>query len=142
VSSAAGIVQRVLALAGIALLAGVAIFAGREVAARSSGQDLPAAIPAPDGGWYEGLAARGGGAFATDGPTDCGHVLTPGTLGVAHPVLPCDVKLYVRYGGQEVLTQVLSHGPRVAGHDFELTPALARLLRLRGTAPIEWRYAR
>jgi hypothetical protein len=131
-----------LALAAIALLAGVGIFTAREVAARSGGPDLPAAIPAPGGGWYEGLAARGGGAFATDGPTDCGHVLLPGTVGVAHPVLPCDAKLYLRYGNREVLTQVLSHGPRVAGHDFELTSALARDLHLEGTAPIEWRYAR
>jgi hypothetical protein len=142
VRSKAGVIQRLLALAGIALLAGVGIFAGRELAARSGEPDLPAAIPAPGGGWYEGLASPGGGAFATDGPTDCGHVLVPGTLGVAHPVLPCDAKLYLRYGDREVLTQVLSHGPRVAGHDFELTPALARALTLQGTAPIEWRYAR
>jgi hypothetical protein len=142
VTSTAGMVQRVLALAGIALLAGVGIFTAHQVADRSSGPDLPAAIPAPDGGWYEGIAARGGGAFATDGPTDCGHVLRAGTIGIAHPVLPCDVKLYLRYGGREVLTQVLSHGPRVAGRDFELTPALARALHLQATAPIEWRYAR
>jgi hypothetical protein len=52
------------------------------------------------------------------------------------------VKVYIRYGSREVLTQVLAHGPRVLGHDFEITPALARLLGLRGTRSIEWRYAR
>ena len=30
----------------------------------------------------------------------------------------------------------------VAGHDFQLTPALASQLGLRGTRPIEWRYSR
>ena len=133
--------QRVLALAGIALLSGVAIFAGRGLAERSSEPDLPAAVPAPGGGWYEGLAAASGDAFAADGQTDCGHVLLPGSMGVAHPVLPCDAKLYIRFGNTEVLTQVLAHGPRVAGHDFQLTPALAARLGLRGTRPIEWRYS-
>jgi hypothetical protein len=133
--------QRVLALAAIALLSGVAIFAGRGLAERSSEQDLPAAVPAPDGGWYEGLAAARGDAFAADGQTDCGHILLPGTMGVAHPVLPCDAKLYIKFGNSEVLTQVLAHGPRVAGHDFQLTPALAAQLGLQGTRPIEWRYS-
>jgi hypothetical protein len=140
--TAAAPIQRVLALAAIAMLASVAVFAGRGVVDRSTGPELPSAIPAPGGGWYEGLAAAGGGAFATDGPTDCGHVLRPSSIGIAHPVLPCDAKLYLRYRGRSVLTQVLAHGPRVAGHDFELTPALADALNLSGTAPIEWRYAR
>ena len=131
-----------LALAGVALLSGVAIFAGRGLAERSGGPDLPAAVPAPGGGWYDGLAAARGDAFGADGPTDCGHLLFPGSLGVAHPVLPCDAKLYIRFGDREVLTQVLAHGPRVAGHDFQLTPALASRLGLRGTRPIEWRYSR
>jgi hypothetical protein len=138
----AGGIQRVLALAGIALLAGVAIFAGRQVAERSGGPDLPAAVPALGGGWYDALAAAGSRSFGVDGPTDCGHVVSLGSLGVAHPVLPCDTKLYLRYGGREVLTQVLAHGPRVAGYDYELTPALARRLGLTGVRPIEWRYAR
>jgi hypothetical protein len=134
--------ERVLVLAGIALLAAVGIFAGRSLAERSDGPTLPAPIPAPDGGWYSGVAASGGRAFPGDGPTNCGHVLTTTSLGVAHPVLPCDAKLYLRFGKQVVLTQVLAQGPRAAGHDFELTPALAARLGLRGTEPIEWRYAR
>jgi hypothetical protein len=132
----------VLVLGGIALLAGVAVFAGRNVAARSNDADLPAAVPAPGGGWYDGLAVAGGRAFGTDGPTDCGHVLHADSLGVAHPVLPCDARLYIRYGDREVLTQVLAHGPRTVGPDFELTPALASQLGLSGTAAIRWRYAR
>jgi hypothetical protein len=134
--------QRVLVLGGIALLAAVGIFAGRGVAERSETANLPDAVPALGGGWYTGLAAAGGRAFGTDGPTDCGHVLQADSLGIAHPVLPCDTKLYLRFGGQEVLTQVLAHGPDVAGQDFALTPALAQRLGLTGVRPIEWRYAR
>ena len=135
-------IQRVLMLGGIALLAGVGIFAGRGVVARSETSNLPEAIPALGGGWYTGLASAGGRAFGTDGPTDCGHVLQPDSLGIAHPVLPCDTQLYLKFGSQEVLTQVLAHGPDVAGQDFALTPALAQRLGLTGVRPIEWRYAR
>jgi hypothetical protein len=63
-------------------------------------------------------------------------------MGVAHPVLPCDTKLYIAYGERQVLTQVLGPGPRVPGHEFELTRALARRLGLSGTQPVRWRYAR
>ena len=141
-AATAAAVQRVLVLGGIALLAAVGIFAGRSLADRTSTQSLPAQVPAPDGGWYQGIAAARGRAFPGDGPTDCGHVLTTTSFGIAHPVLPCDAKLYIEYGGRTVLTQILAHGPHTAGHDFELTPALARRVGLRGTAPIKWRYAR
>lgn len=134
--------QRVLVLAAVALLAGVGIFAGRSLAERSEDTSLPAQVPAPGGGWYRGVAAPEGRAFRGDGPTDCGHVLTTESLGVAHAVLPCDAKLYIRLGDRMVLTQVLAHGPRVAAHDFELTPALARRLGLRSPELIAWRYSR
>jgi hypothetical protein len=142
VATSAAAAQRVLVLAGITLLAAVGIFAGRSLAERAGGASLPAEVPAPGGGWYRGVAAATGRAFPGDGPTDCGHVLNTQSLGVAHPVLPCDAKLYLRYGDRTVLTQVLAHGPHVAGHDFELTPALARRLGLRATEPIAWRYSR
>jgi hypothetical protein len=133
--------QRVLVLGAVALLAGVGIFAGQSIAQRATDENLPAAVPAPGGGWYEALAASAGTAFV-DGPTDCGHLLRPWSLGVAHPVLRCDARLYIEFGDRKVLTQVLAHGPPAAGHDFELTPALARRLGLSGTRPIRWRYAR
>ena len=63
-------------------------------------------------------------------------------MGVAHPVLPCDTKLWLSYDGKDVLTQVLAVGPTSAGREFELTRALARALGLRGTQQIRWRYAR
>ncbi len=138
----AAVAQRVLVLGGIALLAGVGILAARSLAEPSAGPPLPEAVPAPGGGWYDALASARGRAFAGDRRTRCGHFVSRRTMGVAHPVLPCDTKLYITYAGREVLTQVLAPGPRVPGHDFELTPALARRLSLRGTQPIRWRYAR
>ena len=64
------------------------------------------------------------------------------TQGVAHPVLPCGVRLYIRFHGREVLTQVIDRGHTAPGREFELTHALARLLRLQGTQTIQWRFAR
>ena len=57
-------------------------------------------------------------------------------------MLPCGVKLYVRFQGREVLTQVIDRGRTAPGREFDLTPALARLLGLHGTQPIQWRFAR
>jgi Lytic transglycolase len=138
----AALVQRELTLASIALLAAVsalAIAGLRDTGA--SGAGLPEAVPAPGGGWYTALAGVG---RATRGErrTACGHTLGPASLGVAHPVLPCDVKIFISYNGREVLTQVIDRGPYVPGRAFDLTKALADLLGLRGTQPIRWRYAR
>ena len=69
-------------------------------------------------------------------------MLSARSVGIAHPVLPCDVKLFIAYGDRTVLTQVIDRGPYVPGRAFELTPELAQLLGLHGTAPIRWRYAR
>lgn len=134
--------QRSLALAGVALLAGVAIFAGRQVAERAGERSVLEQVPAPDGGWYTALASSRGRAFAGDGRTDCGHFIGPRSVGVAHPVLPCDAKLWLSFGDKEVLTQVIGRGPIAADREFQLTPALARLLSFRGTRQVRWRYAR
>jgi tRNA-specific 2-thiouridylase len=72
----------------------------------------------------------------------CGVVIGPGTPGVAHPVLPCGAKIYVRFGHKDVLTQVVDRGHTVPGHEFDVTQALAKLLGLQGTQTIQWRYAR
>jgi hypothetical protein len=133
--------QRSLALAGIALLAGVAVFAGREVVERPSTPEL-GQVPAPGGGWYTALASSQGRAFARDGRTDCGHFVGARSLGVAHPALPCDAKLWIAFGNKEVLTQVIGRGPIPPDREFQLTRALARLMSLRGTHQVRWRYAR
>jgi hypothetical protein len=73
--------------------------------------------------------------------TSCGLVLTTRSLGVTHPVLPCGAKVLLRYGGETVLTEVIDNDLAATGRQFELTPALARLVGLDGTQEVEWRYA-
>lgn len=125
---------RAVALAGVALLA-LAL-----ALALSRGADRQDALPEPAGQWYSALAAP----YARSKPKKgaCGVTIDAKTEGVSHAVLPCGVKIYVRYGGREVLTQVIDRGGVVPGRQFDVTPALAKLLRLQGTQPIEWRFAR
>lgn len=131
---------RLLALAAAGLLAGMLAYA---VAQGSSGPGtagtLPQPVGAPDGSWYAALAAVSPGGFPRR--STCGYRLTARTLGVAHPVLPCGVKLFVRRGNRQALTQVVDRGPAGPGRELDLTPALARLLHLRGVQRVEWAYA-
>lgn len=134
--------QRQIALAGVALLAAL-VALGANTPGRS-GQDLPKPVPAtPEGGWYHALAASHGKSFA-GGRTDCGYRIDAKSLGIGHPTLPCNTKIYLLFKGQVVLVQVIASGRKAvaAGHEFELTPALARLIGLKKTQPIKWRYAR
>jgi hypothetical protein len=71
----------------------------------------------------------------------CGVVVGPTTPGVAHPVLPCGVKIYVEFHGREVLTQVVDHGHTAPGRTFDVTLPVAKLLGLEGTQTIRWRFA-
>lgn len=139
----AGLARRGLALAAVALLGGVLAFAapswrddGGATTTRSASQ-----VPVPGGGWYEALAAPYPADLRRE-RTACGQEIGPGTLGVAHPVLPCGVKLFVSYRDTVVLTQVVDRGPAVAGRDFDVTRPLAARLGLEGTQQIRWRYAR
>jgi rare lipoprotein A (peptidoglycan hydrolase) len=74
--------------------------------------------------------------------TACGQRVDAHTLGVAHPVLPCGVKIFLELDGKRVLTQVIDKGPAVPGREFDVTRALAARIGLRGTQQIRWRYAR
>ncbi len=69
-------------------------------------------------------------------------MLRPDTEGVAHPTLPCGVRLFITYKGTTVLTQVVDRGPYTAGRQFDVTDALARRLDLRGVQQVRWSYAR
>jgi rare lipoprotein A len=133
--------QRALWLAGITLVVSVVALA---VAHRSSSNHhkIPQAVPVPGtpNGYYTARAAPYGPL--PHRRTACGELFTAGLQGVAHPELPCGVKLYVRFNGREVLTEVVDRGPTVPGRDFELTKGLADRIGLHGTQPIEWRYAR
>ena len=138
----AALAQRQLALAGSALfavLAALAFAGGDESAARE-----PPALPepaAPEAEWSSALAGVRTRSL-TAKPSACGFRLGPKALGLEHPVLPCGAKLYVRYGERTVLTQVLDRGPSAPGREFDLTPALAAVLGLRGVEPIRWTFAR
>jgi hypothetical protein len=128
-----------IGLAGLALIAGVIALAVARNGSHS-GDGLPASAAAPGGGWYRALAAPAP-VPAKPHRTACGNELTAKTLGVAHPVLPCNAKIYIVYGDKRVLTAVIDRTSDIAGPDFHLTKALADQVGLHGTQPIKWRYA-
>jgi rare lipoprotein A (peptidoglycan hydrolase) len=139
---AQGFARRGIALAAIALLAGVLAFAA---ASRNDDGNEPKnvvkPVPVPGADWYRSLAAPYPASTKRE-RTACGQRLGPKTLGVAHPVLPCGVKLFIAYRDQVVLTQVVDRGPSVPGREFDVTRALAAKLGLTGTQQVRWRYAR
>ena len=124
-----------------AALAGVAIVAVAIALAVANHDHHKNKLPAAAGNWYTALAAPYTPS-ATAHTGACGVKIGPSTAGVAHPVLPCGVKIYVRFGGKEVLTQVVDRGHTVPGREFDVTEALAKLLGLQGTQTIQWRFAR
>jgi len=129
-----GFAQRQAALAAIALLAAVA-----SLAVTSPARHHKSALPPPIGS-YTALAGSSG-VVAYGKRTLCGQIIGPKTEGVAHPVLPCGVRLYISFGGRHVLTQVIDRGPYVPGRQFDLTPALAKRIGLIGVQKIRWSYA-
>jgi hypothetical protein len=133
-------VQRTAWLAAVTLVVGVGALA---LARRGHGgnENLPRAIPVPGIGYYTTRAAPYG-PTPSHRRTACGEPFTKETEGVANPTLPCGVKLYIRFHGREILTQVVDRGPNVPGREFDLTKALADRLDLHGTQTIKWRFAR
>lgn len=135
------VVQRAVALAAVALVAAVgalALSGGEEAAPPATG---PVPVTVGETGWYTALAGSRG-APADAERTTCSTILTNRSLGVTHAVLPCGTKLYVAYGGVELLTEVIDNDLRRAGRQFELTEALAQRLGVEGTQQIRWRFAR
>ena len=136
------IVQRAVWLAGITFVAAIAALAITRRDA-GSGENLPGAVvvPGTETGYYSARAAPYG-PTASRRRTACGRPFLKTTQGVAHPVLPCGVRVYLRYHGREVLTQVIDRGPNVPGREFDVTKALANRLDLHGTQTIQWRFAK
>ena len=136
-------VRRVVWLVGVCFVAVIAAVAIARHGGDSSAKTLPPAVPVPgtDNGYYTGRAAA---YSASPGQprTACGQRFTDELEGVAHPVLPCGVRLYIRFHGKEVLTQVVDRGPTVPGRDFGITKALANRLDLHGPQTIQWRFAK
>jgi hypothetical protein len=131
--------QRLLVLAGLALVAGL-VAVGAVARAESDSDSLPESVEAPGEGWYEAVAVPRTTARAAR--TACGYRLTKETDGVGHPVLPCGARIYVAYGSVEALTQVLARGSGAPRSQFVVTQSLARKLGLESTDLVRWRYAR
>jgi hypothetical protein len=129
------LLQRLAALAGIALLATL----GALVLVRDDDAE-PAATPPPQVRWEE---ARVGifGADRAGQQTGCGVTLDEGTVGVAHPVLPCSARLVLEREGRQVEAAVVERAATPAGRAFDLTPALASRLGLMGEGTVRWRFA-
>jgi rare lipoprotein A len=129
--------QRQAGLAGVALLATIGALAlGRGDDAQGTTVTAPPAGPS----WQAGRAGVfGPGLYGRR--TACGVELTPRTVGVAHPVLPCGVDLVVGYAGRELRVEVIARGPTEPGRDLDLSEALARQLGFEGEGPIRWRFA-
>ena len=127
----------------------LAAIVGLAIASRDRGSSSEQKLPERVGDWYHARAAPLS-ADLQGTTTACGVQLGRNSMGIADPVLPCGAKIYVGYGDQDVLTQVIATGPGVAGTRFGLTPALAqslgierpvsRSLELREVTPLysEW----
>jgi rare lipoprotein A (peptidoglycan hydrolase) len=124
-----------------AALGAVALIAIAVALAVTHHSHKPSALPPAAGDWYTALAAPYAPSKGKS-KSACGVAIGGTTVGVAHPVLPCGVKLYVEYKGKQVLTQVIDRGHTVPGREFDLTQALAKLLHVEGTQTIQWRFAR
>jgi hypothetical protein len=133
------LVQRQLALAGIALVSAL----GTLALGRSEPNEITAdeaVQPAAAGTWYVATVGSYGPGFYGR-PARCpGVVLTPKTRGIAHPVLPCGAKVVVAFRGRQIETEVVDKGPYTAGHEFDLTTGLAAALGVRGVQRIRWRF--
>jgi hypothetical protein len=137
------LLQRQLSLvaaAGLGVVVALAI-AARHHTVTASESRLPEPAISQLSGWYTALAGVRTRPLAR-GPSACGTLLDPKTLGVDHPVLPCGTKIFVDFDGKRALTTVVDRGPLRPGFAFELTPALAELLGLQGTQRIRWSFAR
>ena len=130
-------------LAGLAAAALLGLIVALAIAERQSQAEpkrsgpQPAVLSASE--WYRALA---GVRSKLRARSACGWLLRSGTLGVGHPVLPCGAKLFIAYGGKRVLTRVIDRGPYSGGREFELTPALAKVVGLEGVQQIRWTFAR
>jgi rare lipoprotein A len=135
--------QRMMWLAAITLVVAVGALALARRDAGGTHRSIPGAVTVPGAGsgYYTARAAPYG-PTRSHRRTACGELFGKRTQGVAHPVLPCGVKIYLRYNGREVLTQVVDRGPDVPGRDFDVTKALADRIGLHGTKTIQWRFAR
>jgi hypothetical protein len=130
------LLQRQAALAGVALLATL----GALALGHAGETPLPVEPVSSAIRWERAVVGvLGPETYAQK--TLCGVALDSGSVGLAHPVLPCGVDIVVAYGDKRIRTEVVARGRVRAGHDFELTKALADELGVHGTQTIRWRFA-
>jgi hypothetical protein len=135
------VLQRTIALAAVALVSVV----GALALARAGSEDVNRSgaaqqVTVAETDWYTALAGSRGAARDAE-RTTCRRILTGRSLGVSHPVLPCGAKIFISYGGAEVLTEVIDTRMKRTGRQFELTESLAQRLGIEGTQQIRWRFA-
>ena len=104
---------------------------------------LPEPAVGPWGGWatVAGRRSARGSSGAADDPAATGSS-SRRTQGVIHPTLPCGARIFVEYGGQQALTQVVARFPVGQGRQLDLTPRLARRLDLEGVRELRWAFPR
>ncbi len=130
----AALARRQAALAGVALVGALGAIALSQI-----GDDSDAAAPPTAVVEWESASV---GVFEPTGePTTCGVTVTPDTIGIAHPVLPCGAKILVEHQGRRAEADVVERGPVDAGQAFDLTPALAQELGVAGETTVRWRFA-
>jgi hypothetical protein len=132
-----GLVQRQAGLAAAALLASI----GALVLGSRGGDSTRPPAPAPVVRWETAmvgvLPVR---EYAKE--TSCGAALDSGTIGIAHPLLPCGVDLVVARNGKAIRTEVVARtAVATDGRAFELTRGLAKELGLKREGTIQWRFA-
>lgn len=130
------LLQRQAALAAVALLATLGALALRNRDVRN-----PSPPPVSSSVQWQSSVVGVLPPKAYSKRTTCGVELDSGTLGVAHPVLPCGVDLVLSSGTKEIRTEVVARRPVEAGREFDVTKALADALGLHGTQKIRWRFA-
>ena len=122
-------------------LAAVALVAIAVALAVTNHRGHPSKLPGAASAWYSALAAPYAPSRGRAKST-CGVAIGAKTIGVAHELLPCGVKLYIEFNGIQALVQVIDRGHTVPGREFDLTQALAKKLHVEGTQTIQWRFAR
>jgi hypothetical protein len=131
-----GLVQRQAGLAAAALLATLGVL----VLGQRGDGSTTLSSSGPVVSWQTALVGiLSPRAYANK--TSCGSTLDSGTVGIAHPVLPCGVDLVVASGDRQIRTEVVQHGPVGGGRDFDLTQALAEQLGVHHGQTLRWRFA-
>ena len=112
-------------------------FAMRAVIASADNANSAAVTPALTTTVYRPSRASWYGPGMYGSRTACGTKLTKTTIGVANKTLPCGMRVAIYYHGQTLTVPVIDHGPYVAGRDWDLTAATARVLGIDGVALID-----